>query len=248
MNKLDIRGEICKIISEMLDNPGECGIYQTTRCYDKLETLFAAASSRNDVLDVKIINALESSLKLWEADARLWPAADKIIKPLIAEIRAIKESAAEDYSQVPMGPIGAGYGIGQEPTAATQVDPNASVSTSPSDTASNTAEPAPVAAPDGTFVNTLDSMGWPGVAFLPSKNAAKDSRVTLTKEQINDKCNLMCIGYNHPIRLQALAAIDMKDEVERLTKEKDSAYEERNKVVSAPGPKPPPRGWDHEVG
>ena len=31
------RKEICKIISEMLDNPDEHGIYNTTRAYDKLE-------------------------------------------------------------------------------------------------------------------------------------------------------------------------------------------------------------------
>lgn len=31
------RTEICKIISEMLDNPDKHGIYQTTRAYDKLE-------------------------------------------------------------------------------------------------------------------------------------------------------------------------------------------------------------------
>lgn len=35
----DIRGEICEIVSEMLDNPTN-GIYPTTRCYDRLECLY----------------------------------------------------------------------------------------------------------------------------------------------------------------------------------------------------------------
>ena len=32
-----IRTEICNIISDMLDNPAECEIYPTTKCYDALE-------------------------------------------------------------------------------------------------------------------------------------------------------------------------------------------------------------------
>ncbi len=34
---MDHRQEIYKAISEMLDNPDECGIYPTTKCYDRLE-------------------------------------------------------------------------------------------------------------------------------------------------------------------------------------------------------------------
>lgn len=41
----DIRGQICKIISEMLDNPDSSGIYPTTKCYDELEKLFARTPS-----------------------------------------------------------------------------------------------------------------------------------------------------------------------------------------------------------
>jgi hypothetical protein len=37
------RAAICEIISEMLDNPRECEIYQTTRAYDKLEALVHGA-------------------------------------------------------------------------------------------------------------------------------------------------------------------------------------------------------------
>lgn len=37
------RKEICDIISEMLDNPDEHGLYPTTRAYDKLDTLVHAA-------------------------------------------------------------------------------------------------------------------------------------------------------------------------------------------------------------
>ena len=35
----EIRGEICKIISKMLDNPDKYGIYPTGKCYDELEVL-----------------------------------------------------------------------------------------------------------------------------------------------------------------------------------------------------------------
>ena len=31
------RDEIVRIISEMLDNPGLCNIYPTTKCYEELE-------------------------------------------------------------------------------------------------------------------------------------------------------------------------------------------------------------------
>lgn len=37
------RTAIFKIVSEMLDNPGECGIFPTTVAYDKLEALVQAA-------------------------------------------------------------------------------------------------------------------------------------------------------------------------------------------------------------
>jgi len=37
------RTYICAIISEMLDNPGECEIYKTTECYDRLELLLTQA-------------------------------------------------------------------------------------------------------------------------------------------------------------------------------------------------------------
>lgn len=33
------RTKICEIMSEMLDNPDDCGIYPTTIAYDKLEKL-----------------------------------------------------------------------------------------------------------------------------------------------------------------------------------------------------------------
>jgi hypothetical protein len=35
--EVDDRQVVCDIISEMLDDPDEYGIYPTTRCYDKLE-------------------------------------------------------------------------------------------------------------------------------------------------------------------------------------------------------------------
>ncbi len=33
------RKEVCEIVSEMLDNPDEHGIYPTTRCYERLDSL-----------------------------------------------------------------------------------------------------------------------------------------------------------------------------------------------------------------
>lgn len=33
------RKEICEIVSEMLDNPNEIGIYPTSACYEKLDAL-----------------------------------------------------------------------------------------------------------------------------------------------------------------------------------------------------------------
>lgn len=36
------RTEICEAISEMLDNPDECGICSTGRCYDRLERFMGA--------------------------------------------------------------------------------------------------------------------------------------------------------------------------------------------------------------
>ena len=38
----DIRGNICDCISRMLDNPGPCKIYPTTKCYDELEQYIRA--------------------------------------------------------------------------------------------------------------------------------------------------------------------------------------------------------------
>lgn len=51
--KKDVRGEICKIISKMLDNPDKYGIYPTTICYDELETLIKEVEeeTRGDVLN-----------------------------------------------------------------------------------------------------------------------------------------------------------------------------------------------------
>ena len=47
-----------------------------------------------------VTRALETSLKLWEADSRLWPAADQVLKPLIVELRAL-EPSPEREGQLP---------------------------------------------------------------------------------------------------------------------------------------------------
>lgn len=43
---------------------------------------------KNEPLNTRAARALEVALILFEADSRLWPTADKTIKPLIAELRA----------------------------------------------------------------------------------------------------------------------------------------------------------------
>jgi len=40
MNKEEFITERTRIISEMLDNPDECGIYPTTKCFAQLDALF----------------------------------------------------------------------------------------------------------------------------------------------------------------------------------------------------------------
>lgn len=42
----DNRGKICFIVSDMLDHPDSCGIYQTTKCFDQLERLLAEQRKR----------------------------------------------------------------------------------------------------------------------------------------------------------------------------------------------------------
>lgn len=37
------RSAICEIISEMLDNPNECGVYETSKAYTQLEALVKSA-------------------------------------------------------------------------------------------------------------------------------------------------------------------------------------------------------------
>ena len=47
----EARSKICDIISEMLDNPDESGIYRTTRAYNKLEA-FVADTHRTGRLEM----------------------------------------------------------------------------------------------------------------------------------------------------------------------------------------------------
>lgn len=62
---MDDRQIICNIISEMLDNPNEYGIYPTTQAYDKLEahcaTLRAELERERERADV----ATEQNTRLW---------------------------------------------------------------------------------------------------------------------------------------------------------------------------------------
>ena len=49
------RAEICRIISEMLDNPNEYGIYPTTKCYEDLQAFI--------VKEVKSVSSVAELLK-----------------------------------------------------------------------------------------------------------------------------------------------------------------------------------------
>ena len=40
VTKKEFQKERTKIISEMLDNPDECGIYPTTKCFEELDKLY----------------------------------------------------------------------------------------------------------------------------------------------------------------------------------------------------------------
>jgi hypothetical protein len=52
------RGQICKIISEMLDNPDDCGIYPTTKCFNQLEELISQALKAHTSRIVGIVEKL----------------------------------------------------------------------------------------------------------------------------------------------------------------------------------------------
>lgn len=56
----DDRKIICDIISEMLDNPDKCGIYPTTRCYDKLEQYI------KDIREKKVGKKIEVIIEILE--------------------------------------------------------------------------------------------------------------------------------------------------------------------------------------
>jgi len=65
--KRDYRGKICAIVSDMLDNPNEHGIYPTTKCYDALEKLVleARADAIKDAQDAKInVGLLEDAIPI----------------------------------------------------------------------------------------------------------------------------------------------------------------------------------------
>lgn len=62
--KKDLRGQICRIISAMLDNPDKYGIYPTTKCYDELEDLFSQ-QKQEIVEEIDKIYKKEESIHHW---------------------------------------------------------------------------------------------------------------------------------------------------------------------------------------
>lgn len=61
----DYRMQICNIVSEMLDNPDEYGIYGTTRAYDKLESLVSQA--RAEALNKSALKLIATQFYFWWA-------------------------------------------------------------------------------------------------------------------------------------------------------------------------------------
>ena len=57
----DHRAIVCKIISEMLDNPDDYGIYPTTICYDKLEEYIQSECAKHEKVIERLIHYLERS-------------------------------------------------------------------------------------------------------------------------------------------------------------------------------------------
>ncbi len=47
-----VRTAIMRIVSDMLDNPRESGIYNTTHCYDQLEALIKALMAAPEVMQL----------------------------------------------------------------------------------------------------------------------------------------------------------------------------------------------------
>lgn len=62
--KIDDREMICTIISEMLNNPNECGIYPTTKCYDALEDYIAGIRAETKELKIELIRELKDAVYL----------------------------------------------------------------------------------------------------------------------------------------------------------------------------------------
>lgn len=57
-----IRGKICELMSEMLDNPDDCGIYPTSRFMWKMET-FILGELQRKIRDTHFINHIQAHLK-----------------------------------------------------------------------------------------------------------------------------------------------------------------------------------------
>jgi hypothetical protein len=86
----DVRGEICKIVSAMLDNPDAYGISPTTKCYNELEQLVGRSC-----------NALAARLKEVERDRDSWRRTSETLQREKGQAKANERnrcaSIAEDY-------------------------------------------------------------------------------------------------------------------------------------------------------
>ena len=51
MTKKEFITERTRIVSEMLDNPGECEIYPTSKCFEEFDTLFDTLGARIQELE-----------------------------------------------------------------------------------------------------------------------------------------------------------------------------------------------------
>ena len=94
---IDVRGEICAIVSRMLDNPGECGIYPTTRCYDELEALVqrCCALSATDQAYQRCFDAAFKALQRLNATRPTWNGPIHQAAALLREVTEPKGDTTE---------------------------------------------------------------------------------------------------------------------------------------------------------
>lgn len=95
----DIRKEICRIVSDMLDNPDEHKIYPTTQCYDELEKFIneAIEYGKSKELSKKLDKEYDYVNKIEEAYEEGFKAGGKLyLDKSINKILGIARNSGDD--------------------------------------------------------------------------------------------------------------------------------------------------------